>query len=64
MALADVKVWIRVENLTSIVPSQSNDIVVEDIEREASSEVSLEIRMKEVVPPSKEIPSTVKLDAL
>ena len=63
VTLAGAKVWVRVENSTSVVPSQSNNVMVEDIEREAFSEVSLEVRMEEVVSPSEEIPSMVKLDA-
>jgi hypothetical protein len=37
--------------------------MVEHIEREALSEVSLEVRLEEVVSPLEEIPSMVKLDA-
>ena len=37
--------------------------MVEDIEREAFSEVSLQVRVDEVVSPSEKIPSMVKLDA-
>ena len=58
-----MKVRVGEENLTSILPSQGNDIMVEYIERETLSEVSLEIRLEEVVPSLEEIPSVVKLDA-
>lgn len=64
ITLANAKVWIRIENSTSIIPSQSNDVMVEDTEREAFSRVSLEIQIEEVVSPSEETPSMVKLDAL
>ena len=55
--------WAREENSTSILPSQGNDIMVEHIERETHSEVSLEVRLEEVVSPLEEIPSMIKLDA-
>jgi len=63
VTLEEVEVWVRVERLTSILPNQSNDIMVEDVERETLSEVLLEVQLKEVVPPIEEIPSMVKLDA-
>ena len=56
---AEMKVCVRVENLTSVVPVQSNDSVVEHVERE----VFLKARMEEIVSPSEEIPSVVKLNA-
>jgi len=37
--------------------------MMEHVEREALSEVLLEIRLDEVVPPMEEIPSVVKLDS-
>ena len=55
---------IREENSASILPSQCDDGVMEDVEGEALPEVSLEVRLEEVVPPLEEIPSVVKLDAL
>ena len=55
--------WAREERLTSILPGQSDDIVVEHVERKALSEVLLEIRLQEVVSPSEEIPSVEKLDS-
>ena len=48
---------------TSILPGQSNDIVVEDIERKAFSEGPFEIGLEEVVSPLVEIPSMIKLNA-
>ena len=50
-------------NSTSILPGQSNDIVVEYIERKAFSEGPFEIGLEEVVSPSIEIPSMIKLNA-
>ena len=64
VTLIEVEVWVREENLTSIFPSQSNDVMVEHVEREALSEVFLQVRPKEVVSLSEEIPSVVKLDSL
>jgi hypothetical protein len=58
----DVKVRVRVENSPSILPSQGDDIVVEDIERETLAVVLIEVRPEEVVSPSEEAPSMVKLD--
>jgi len=63
VALTKVEVWGRVEHLASILPSQGNDIMMEHVEREALSEISLEIRLEEVVSPLEEIPSMVKLDS-
>ena len=54
---------VRIESLTSVFPGQSNNIVVENVEGEALSEVLLEVRLEEVVSTSEEIPSMVKLDA-
>ena len=64
VTLIEVEVWVREEKLTSIFPSQSNDVMVEHVEREALSGVSLQVRPKEVVSPSEEIPGVVKLDSL
>ena len=55
---------VRIESLTSVFPGQSNDIVVENVEGEALSEVLLEVRLEEVVSTSEEIPSMVKLNAM
>jgi len=55
--------WAREERLTSILSSQSNDLVMEHVERKALSEISLEVRLEEVVSPLEEIPSMVKLDS-
>jgi hypothetical protein len=60
---AEVKVWVGIENPTSIAPVQSDDSVMEYIERETFSEVLLETRMEKIVSPLEEIPSVVKLDA-
>ena len=54
---------VRVESPTGILPGQCNDVMVEDVEREAFSGVFLKVRLEEVVSPSEEIPSMVKLDA-
>ena len=63
VTLAEMKIWVGVEDSTSILSSQDDNIMVEHIERETLSGVLLEIRMEEVVPPLEEIPSMVKLDA-
>lgn len=54
---------VGIESSTGILSSQSNDVVMEHVERETLSEVSLEVRLEEVVTLSEEIPSVVKLDA-
>ena len=64
VTLVEGKVLIGVESLTSIFSNQSDDIMVEDVERETLSVVSLEVRLEEVVSPLEEIPGMVKLDAL
>ena len=53
---------VRKENSTSILPSQGDDIVVENIEGETLSVVPIEVRPEEVVSPLEEIPSMVNLD--
>ena len=53
---------VRKENSTSILPSQGDDFVVEDVEGETLSGVPIEVRPEEVVSPLEEIPSMVKLD--
>ena len=62
VTLAEVEVWARVERFTGILPSQSNDVMMEYFEREALSEVSFEVRLEEIVSSLEEIPSVVKLD--
>ena len=59
---AELKVWVGVENLASVVPIQSNDSVVKHVERETFSQVLLKVRTEEIVSPSEEIPSVVKLE--
>jgi len=56
-------VLVREESSTSILSGQGDDIVLEHIERETLSEVSLEVRLEEVVSVLEEIPSVVELDA-
>ena len=63
VTLAEAKVWAREEHFTSILSSQSNDLMLEYVEREALSEVSFEVRLEEVVSSLEEIPSVVKLDS-
>ena len=53
---------VRVESSTSILPSQGDDIMVEDVERETLSAVLIEVRLEEIISPLEEIPSMVKLD--
>ena len=43
VTFVEVEVWVGEENSTGVFASQSNDIVVEDVEREALSQVSLEV---------------------
>jgi hypothetical protein len=62
VTLVYIKVPVRVESSTSIVSSQGDDIMVEDVERETLSGVSREVRLEEIVSPLEEIPSMVKLD--
>ena len=63
VTLTHVKVWVRIEYSTSILPSQDDDPMVKYIEIEALSEVSPEIRLEEVVSLFEEIPGVVQLDA-
>ena len=63
VTLTEVEVLRSKEHLTSILPSQSNDSVVQHVEREALSKVSLKIPLKEVASPLDEIPGMVKLDS-
>ena len=63
VTLVEGKVLVRIESLTSVLPNQGDDIVVEYVEREALSEIPLEIRLEEVVSALEEIPSMVQLDA-
>ena len=48
---------------TGILPRQSEDIMVEYVERKTLSEGPFEIRFEEVVSPLVEIPSMIKLNA-
>lgn len=48
--------------MTSTFPSQCDDFMVEEVEREALSQVSFEVRLKEIVSPLKEIPGMIELD--
>lgn len=61
VAPGEVKVRVRKKDPAGIFPSQSDHVVVEDFKREAPR-VSLDIRLEEVVPPLKEIPSMIQLD--
>ena len=61
--LQDVKVRVGEKNAASLFPGQSDELVVDHIERETSPRVSFVVRLEEVVSPSEEIPSVVKLDA-
>jgi len=63
VTLVDVQVLVRKKSFAGFFPNQSNDGMVEHIEREVLAEVSTEIRMEEVESPLEEIPSVVKLDA-
>ena len=63
VTLVEGKVLVGVESLTSILPNQGDDIMMEHIERETLSEVSLEIRLEKVVSTLEEVPSMIKLDA-
>lgn len=53
----------RKKHLAGVLPAQSDDLVVEYVERKALSQVPFEIRLKEVIPPPEEIPGMVQLDA-
>ena len=64
VTLVEVEAWVREENSTGVLPSQSDDIVVEHVEGEALPMVSLEARLEEVVSPLEEIPSMIQLDTL
>jgi hypothetical protein len=60
---ADVEMGVGEENPTSILSTQSNDVMVEDVEREALAEVLFQVRLKEVVSTLEEFPSVEKLNA-
>ena len=62
VTFGEVKVWVRVESSTGIPPNQGNDVMMEYTERETLSEVSIEVRLEEIVSPLEEIPSMNKLD--
>ena len=64
VTLVEVEAWVREENSTGVLPSQSDDIVMEHVEGEALPMVSLEARLEEVVSPLEEIPSMMQLDTL
>ena len=61
-SLADMKIR-RIYDLTSIFPRQSNDVVVEYIERKTLSEVPFEVGLEEIVSRLIEVPSVIKLNA-
>jgi hypothetical protein len=61
VTLAYVEVEAGKEMSTGTLPGQNYDFMMEDVERKALSQVSFEVRLEEVVPPSEEIPSMVKL---
>ena len=61
--LHDVKVRVRENNAAGLFPGQSDELVVDHIERETFPRVSFIVRLEEVVSPSEEIPSVVELDA-
>jgi len=43
VTLVEAEAWLREESLTSVLPGQSNNIMVEHVEGEALSEVPLEV---------------------
>ena len=53
----------RKEHPASILPSQSDDFVVEYVEGKTLSQVSSKVRLKEVMSPLEEVPGMVKLGA-
>ena len=59
----EAEMWVGEESLTSVLPGQGNDVMVEHVEGEAFPEVSLEVGLEEVVSPLEEIPSVAKLNA-
>ena len=61
--LRGVKVRVGEKNAAGLFPGQSDELVVDHIERETFPQVSFVIRLDEVVSPSEEIPSVVELDA-
>ena len=63
VTFTDIEMRIRKKNLTSALSSQGNHVMVEYVEREAHSRVTIEVRPEEVVPSLKEIPSMVQLEA-
>ena len=63
VTLVEVKVWARVEDSTSILPGQDDNLMVKDVKIEVLSEVSPKVRLDEVVSLAKEIPGMEELDA-
>ena len=63
VTVVDAEVGVRKEDLTGILPSQSDDFVVEYVERKAFPQISVKVQPKEVMPPLKKIPGVVQLDA-
>jgi hypothetical protein len=59
VTIIDAEVWMRKKYMTSILPSQSDDFVVEYVERKALSHVSFVVGLKEVVPTPEEVPSMI-----
>ena len=41
-----IEVWVREEGLASVFPSQSDDVMVENVEREAPSGVPLKFKWR------------------
>ena len=63
VTLVNVEVWVGEENSTGVLPSQSDDIMVEHVEGEVLPVVSHEVRLEEVMRPLEEIPSVIQLNA-
>ena len=63
VTLTEIEVGFGKKCLASVCPGQSDDLVVEHVEREAS-QFSFEIGLEEVVPTLEEIPSVIQLNAL
>lgn len=63
VSVFDSKPGVRIKCLTSILPTQSDNFVVKYVERKALSQITFEVRLKEVVTLLKKVPGMVKLDA-
>jgi len=63
VTLLEGKLLVGEESSTSILSGQDDDIVLEHIKRKTVPEVSLEVRLEEVVSILEEVPSMIKLDA-